>query len=279
MALKSANQNSTTPNAVPDAAALAVMDDEEENAVALVNPSTMELGSMSGEYDRVRIRLPYLQISHAMGKLEAFQKGAVLISPDNLIALPGMPVRLTILSTLLYYKEYVGGTDYDPNYKPKCFLTAAEVLKAGGTVDWSEEKDPLTGKKTPPTYKPAQAAKVIVQQPEGVISGLFGDLVLGGKAYAPCMWNVDKTAADRVLPVLKSDSEFSLKTRGIYSAIYELKTVSQTNFKGMKYFVPSIRLVDYHKEADVARIKELFAAVISTPIDITSEVETVEATA
>lgn len=277
MALK--DNKSAGKSASADETALAVIQDEEA-AVSVVNPSTMELGSTGGDYGAVQIRLPYLQVGHAMGKLDKFVKGSLIISPDNLIAGPKEPVYITILSTQLYFKEYIGTGRYDPNYIPKTFLTEQEVWDIGETTRWEGKGNPPcsytaranpTDKRIPPTYKQAQSAKILVQQPEGLISGLFGDLVLGGKAWTPAMWNVDKTAADSVIPKLAQDLTFSLRTRGIFSAVYELTTKPETWTTGNVSYVPVIKLHHWHSPEDVALIKELFASAITEPIDVNAE--------
>lgn len=282
MALKS-NKDAGT-SATADETALATINDEEA-AVSVVNPANMELGSTGGDYGAVQIRLPYLQVGHAMGKLDKFVKGSLIISPDNLIAGPKEPVFITILSTQLYWKEYIGSGMYDPNYTPKTFLTEQECWDAGETTRWEGKGNPacsytkralLTDKRIPPTFKQAQSAKILVQQPEGLISGLFGDFKLGGKSWTPAMWNVDKTAADSIIPKLAQDLLFSLRTRGIYSAVYELTTKPEQWNTGNVSYVPVIKLHHWHAPEDIEIIKSVFASAIAEPINVTDE-EIVEA--
>lgn len=241
----------------PNADALDDLDSNESTGV-VVRADEMAMGECEGEFDDVALRLPYLQISHAMGKLEEFRKGSVILGDDSLIANPGQPIRMTILASRAYWKEYVSGSSYNPDYIPRTYATKAEVLENGGTTTWQNN--------VAPSFKIAIASKVIVEQPEGVICGMFG-MPLGGPEldgegavttmWAPAMWNVDKTAASKVGPIIKSDRTFSLAQRGLVAGIYELVTKLDKFSSGFSAYMPYIRLVGYHSDAVVAQILNL----------------------
>lgn len=257
MAIKRADQTTT---AAPDESVLAETSGEETHAVSCVAPDSMTLGGFDGETGDVGMRLPYMQISHAQGKLEAFRKGSVVIGADNLIANPGDKLFVTLLAARVYWKEYVSGDRYDPSYIPKTFATKAEVIDAGGSTKWKDD--------VAPTYKIALATKALVQQPEGIVCGLFG-VRIGEKDYAPVLWNMDKSAAARVAPIIKSDTTFSLRKRGLYSGIYELTTQSIKFPSGFSAHVPNIRLAGYHTDDEVAQILSIFQVDIHNAVDIT----------
>lgn len=264
MAMKKADGTvSAGVNAAPDAKMEAeVLGDEGgggEQAVALLNPQSMVFGGFDGDTEKIAVRLPFLQISHAQGKLEAFRKGSLVLGGSDLLANPGDPIRITVLSSRAYWKEYVSGTAYDPNYIPKVFASAKEVAANGGTTEWANGKAP--------SYKMAVRANILIEQPEGVMSGFFG-ISLGGKTYAPALWGADKTAAAVVAPILKSDAGFALRERGLFSGVYELKTASKKFPSGFSCFVPVLSLVGRHTDDTVRQIKELFDAAIASVPDI-----------
>lgn len=265
MAMKKADGTvSAGTTAAPDAKMEAEVLGEEgggEQAVALLNPQNMVFGGFDGDTEGIAVRLPFLQISYAQGKLEAFRKGSLVLGGSDLLANPGDPLRITVLSARAYWKEYVSGTSYDPNYIPKVFATVAEVVANGGSVKWDNEA------RKPPTYKTAVRANILIEQPEGVMSGYFG-IKLGGKMYAPAQWGTDKTAAAVVAPILKSDAGFALRERGLFSGVYELRTASKKFESGFQSFVPVLKLVGMHPDDTVRQIKELFGASLTSAPDI-----------
>lgn len=225
-------------------------------AVARVNTADVALGSFSGDTEDVRIKLPFLQIASGQGKLDGFVKGSVVIGSENLIAGPGEPVLITILSVQTFWKEYTSGAAFDPDYIPKSYATKADVIAAGGSTEW------IAG--TPPSYKLAGALRVLVKQPQGIVCGLFG-VPIGDALYAPVQWGVDKTAAQEVLPVIKRDCSFSLNKRGMLSGVYEMRTRVVKFANGHSTFAPMLKLVDYHTDEEIAQIKALFAGAAQAP--------------
>jgi hypothetical protein len=250
--------------AAPSDAELALMQEHEDNALATVGANTVPLGRVEGDVGDVNMRFPYLKVSSAMGKLQAFTKGSIVINDDSLLALPGQPIRLTILAAQYYWKEYLSGTNYNPTVYPKRFATKEEVFAAGGTIDWTGPKEA----RVPPSYKIAVASKVLVQKPEGVVCGLFGIPIKGpDDLYAAAIWDVDKTGAAEVAPVIKRDSEFALRDR-LYCGIYEITTKSKTFKSGYSSFVPVMKLVGFHDDVAKKQIEKFFGDVIKEKIDI-----------
>lgn len=230
------------------------------SAVAVMSPESMPLGGMDGELDAVAMSLPFLQVSHAQGKLENFRKGSLVIGNDSLIANPGDPVRITIVSARVYWKEYLSGAGFDASVKPRTFKTRKEAEDAGLPTRWVNN--------VPPKAKMAVAMKALIEQPAGIVCGFFG-VEIGGKKYAPVLWSCDKTAAQRVAPVIKSDLSFSLRTRGLYSGIYEMQTVS-VKFATTNHstYVPTLKLVGYHTDEEVKQIVALCKPDSGEPIDV-----------
>lgn len=255
MALKTAKA-AGGDSAVPDQDVLAGMEGTG-SAVARVDfNASVTLGGFSGDVDDVQVRLPYLQIASGMGKLDRFQKGSTIIGAENLVAGPGEPVRMTILSVQLFWKEYLSGENYSPDVLPRVFANKADVLAAGGTTEWTDGKAP--------TFKQAAMIRALVAKPANVEGGVFG-VPVGGVMHAPVQWPVEKTAASRVLPGLKSDMSFALRTRGLYSAVYEMRTNLVKFDRGHSAWVPSLKIVAHHTDAEIAEIRSLF--VTGAPAD------------
>lgn len=265
MAMKSAQPaagaKGTVENAaVPDAGELDGL--HNSAAVARVDPGMVAIGTLSGETDDIRIKLPFLQIASGQGKLDKYLKGSLVLGSENLLAGAGEPLIVTILRVQTYWKEYVSGASYDPNYIPKTFLTKAEVLANGGTTEWVNN--------VAPTFKQAGAMNILIKQPDKVVCGLFG-VPIGGDMYAPAQWNVDKTAASTVLPTVKRDLSFSLRQRGLMSGIYEIRT-SVTKFSnGHSAWVPNIKLIGHHTDAEIVEINALFSSVTSVSSEGSAE--------
>lgn len=245
MALKSARSE----EAQPDAEALAGLNPA---AVARVDTNSATLGGFSGETEDIVIRLPFLQISSGMGKLDGFVKGSIVVGSENLIAGPGEPVLITILSAQTFWKAYLSGADFNPDVIPATYATKADVLAAGGTTEW------VNGK--PPTFKQAGVMRVLVAKPDKVEGGIFG-VPVGGVMYAVAQWGADKSAAQEVLPVIKRDMAFALRERGLLAGVYEMRTRILKFANGHSAWVPAIKLVSYHTDAEVAEIKALFTVV------------------
>jgi hypothetical protein len=255
--------------AKPDSTELATQDDNAPTgAMATVNPGTMRMGALDGDVDDVKVKLPFLEISHAMGKFTELRKGAIILAGEHqLTEGPKLPIYVTILSGRVYWKEYVTGV-YDPDYIPKTYASKVEAREAGETFDWT--KDPKTGEKKGPTVKVAAMYILLVRKPEDVICGQFG-IELGGPdvegegsestMWAPALWNVDKTSAASVTPVIKSDVRCGLQARGLSSGIYKLETFIKTFNSGNKSAVPTIKLVGFHSDAVLDQITGVCKAI------------------
>lgn len=245
MALKSANRG----EAVPDQEVLDGLDNGPGSAVARVDTNSAALGGFSGDTEDISIKLPFVQVASGMGKLDRFVKGSVVIGGESLVAGPGEPVLITILSAQSFWKEYVTADVWSVDTIPATYATKADVLAAGGTTEW------VNGK--PPTFKMAGMLRVLVAKPAGVEGGIFG-VPVGAITYAPAQLGVDKSAAQEVLPVVKRDMAFSLRERGLFAGIYELRTRALKFANGHTAWVPAIKLVGYHTDAEIAEIKALF---------------------
>lgn len=255
MALKQARAVGDETVVQPDQAELDSMNGGGA-AVARVNTAAVALGGFAGETEDIQMKLPFLQVASGMGKLDCFVKGSVVIGGENLIAGPGEPVLITILSAQSFWKEYVAADVWSADTIPATYATKAGVLAAGGTTEWVNGKAP--------TFKLAGILRVLVAKPDRVEGGIFG-VPIGGVMHAPAQFGVDKSAAQEVLPVIKRDKAFALRERGLYAGVYELRTRAIKFANGHTAWVPAIKLVSYHTDAEISEIKSLFAGVAQTP--------------
>ncbi len=254
MAIKQAEQSKELTEA---------MDPSENSSMSVYNgANALSLGEVGGETGAVIGGLPFLKTGFGQGKHEHLPKGCLILGEDNVLALTGEKLRITILTTQFYWKEYLTGSDYSPDVIPRRFATAQEVAQNGGTTDWTGER----GARKAPSFKIAVLSKIIIQKPKDIVCGLFG-VTIGGIDYAPAIWDVDKTSADKVAPTIKNDSMLSLRQRGMHSGIYELSTHSVKFPSGYSSYVPKLRLVDYHTDEVKKEIEEALAPCFNqTPV-------------
>ncbi|TFH41377.1 MAG: hypothetical protein E4H01_15095 [Lysobacterales bacterium] len=214
------------------------------------------LGQVDGDNSHDSQQLPRLQIAYGVGKLATnFRPGDLVLAKENLLVHKGEPLNVIILMVSKYYKEYLTPDAYKAQMQPRVYTTRAEVLAAGGTTEWGA-KDPVTGRSPGPTFNGAMDLKMMIQKPKDVVCGLFGTPI-GGEEYSPAIWSVDKTAYKRIDPVVSNSARFALRTRGIYSAIFQIcMAIEQVN--GNATPVPQIKLLSHLTDEAVAEIKALF---------------------
>ena len=268
MATKPLNKNET-PATMDDVTDEAQLTEYHENSVATVVSHSTNVGCVDGDVSADDFRLARLQMAYGVGALsEHFNPGALVLGGDNLLAEKGEPIKVIIVQATVYWKEYTSGKKYVAGGPPpQCFRTEAEVIANGGTTKWTE--NPATGEKTGPTYNKAMNLKLLIQKPAKVICSLFG-VEIGGNVYAPAVWDVDKSAYRRVQPVVITAAKFALKTQGLLSGMFEIKTRTEKIGDNLTP-VPSIKLIDDRNDSEsIAQILELFSA------DAITEPETLE---
>jgi hypothetical protein len=218
------------------------------------------VGQVQG--DAGQMQLPRLSLVHGVGKLvETFAVGDLVLDATSpipiLLANKGKPVQCIVLKALDFFREYLNNDQYKAGIKPRSFLNREEVLAAGGTLTWVNNVGP--------TFAPAIELELLVERPEGVISGLFGiEIGLPGavKNYAPARWLADKTSYAGVGPAVKA-AGFSLRQRGLLAGVFTIQTTIKTE-NGVTKVRPTLRLTGYNPPEVVAQIQALFAAPVPT---------------
>lgn len=232
------------------AASMDDVTDEQENLPATRVEGGSELGVCEGDLTPGDLRLPRLQLVYGVGRLSKdYNPGSLILGDDNLLVEKGKPLRVIILHAMWYWKEYLSGATYQPGKMPRSYRTVDEVKANGGTTAWEGS--------TGPTFNRALQMRLLIQQPEGVLCSLFGGFDIAGKAYAPAVWDVDKSAYRRVGPVVLAAAQFSLRQRGLISGLFEIVTKSE-QIKDNLTVVPTMKLVGHNSDDAIAQIKALF---------------------
>lgn len=244
-------------DAKADEVAAEVMGDDnaqgDTTAVAVhTKPAaSLAMGEVSGEITAEDIGMPKLAIAYGVGKLsEKFNPGDVILSDDSRLVGKGEPLNFVVVGLHQYWKEYLSNELYQSGARPRTFETEAEVWKAGGTTAWVGDDKP--------SFSKAMDLKLLVERPKDLICGLFG-IELGGKVFAPAIWYLDKSGYKRVSKVVLGAASFSLKTRGITSGIFELKTAN-VKVNGNNIIVPEVRLVGHNTDEFLAEMRKLLAS-------------------
>lgn len=222
---------------------------EASGKMEVMTPSTMELGAVEGEVSADDIRLPRLQIAYGVGALsEHFNPGDLVLNGEERLVGKGEELEVIFLNVRQYWKERLQSTDYAAGITPRQYQTEKEVLDNGGTTKWKDNVGP--------TFSKALNMRMLIKQPEGLISGMFG-VPVGEAVYAPAVWDIDKSAYKRVAPVLLSAAQFSLRQRGLLSGTFTLFTRSE-KINSNNTVVPVIKLTSHNTEEQVADIRKMF---------------------
>jgi len=229
-----------------DAEVLSAMEDENTE-VALAAPTTMALGQMAGDNTIADLKFPRLQIAYGVGGLaENFAPGDLVLDKEHLLAKKNSPIRLVILNTNTYWKEY---TTFGSVAMPRVFKTRDEVHVAGFTTEWKDGQAPQ--------FKRAMDLRLLIKKPDGLTCGLFG-LKLGDSEWAPAMWSVDKTAFDKINDKLTPVANFALRDKGLLYGSWDLSTETEKKKNGNVVIVPVIKYAGLNSEDLVKDIHTTF---------------------
>lgn len=222
-----------------------VNDGEETTSVAVRHE--MSLGNMDGDVSVSDLRFPRLQIAYGVGGLaENFTPGDLVLDKEHQLASKGKAIRVIILNTLTYWKEY---TAYGTGQLPRTFATEKEANDAGLTTQWKNGEGPQC--------KKAMDIRMLVQKPEGLTCGLFG-IEAGGTEWAPAIWSVDKTAYERVNGKITPVASFALKNLGLLYGAWDISTATEKTKTGNVITVPVIKYAGLNPEQLVKDVEAVF---------------------
>lgn len=224
----------------------------QEPEMSVMRRPETAVGAVSGELSFADLPFPRLQMAYGVGKLaENYNPGDLVLQDEYLLAHKGEPVLFIPVKALVYWKEYLSQELWATGQKPREFLTEKEVHDAGGTTAW------VNG--VGPTFSKALELRMLIQRPENLVCGLFG-IQLGGKEYAPAVWNVDKTAFKTAAAPILFAAGMALKDRGeLLGGTFELVTSVRKSQTGNTTAVPVTRLKGINPPELVQEISALFA--------------------
>lgn len=222
-----------------------IQDDSETSAVAV--RSEMSIGNMDGDVSVSDLRFPRLQVAYGVGGLaENFAPGDLVLDKEHLLAKKNEPIRIIIINTLTYWKEY---TTYGTGQMPRTFNTEKEANDAGLTTKWTNGEGPQC--------KKAMDLRMLIKKPENLTCGLFG-IEADGAEYAPAIWSVDKTAYERVNGKLTPVASFALKKLGLLYGAWEISTATEKTKSGNVIIVPNIKYVGINSDKLAKDILSVF---------------------
>ena len=215
------------------------------------------LGGVTGEFTPSDIKFPELNVVYGTSKIiETFNVGDLVLGKENLLVSKGEPLNLVILGLNVYWKEYLSQEAFAAKIKPREFRSKAEVLAAGGTVEWINGNGP--------TFAQAGLFKLLIEKPEGVECSDFG-IELDGRKFAVANWHLDKKGYQSVGPeVLRADM-IALKpcsqdpAKRLWFGNWEVKVSIVMNKQQQPVPTPKIRLLPKRNSPEfVKQVAEFF---------------------
>jgi len=227
--------------------------------VATVGTGAMSFGSMEGE-EAAEIKLPYVVVTYGTSKhiADGFAIGDMVLDRSTLIAHAKEPMRFIVIHANVYWKEWFTPEEREiaqmENRYERRFHSREEVEAAGGTC-------PLPGGGWPdgarPTFSQAMDIDILIEKPEGLVSGAFG-VEVGDKSYAPARWIVDKMMYKNVGPVIAGAKRMALRNRGLSSGVFESVIKIMQAKKGPMPSA-SVRLAGNLSDEELEQLKAYFA--------------------
>jgi len=233
----------------------AAMGGEGETLPAVVQPSFGLAKPGEAQTFTGPITPPYLSIAYGVGGLSeaGYNPGALVLDKKHLIAEKMEPVRMIIINYKEYWKEYISPARWSAGDRPKSFMSEAEAHNAGFTTQY----DPVTG--SLPTAPGALALTLLIEKPEKLVCQLFC-IEANGKLYAPAIMPVEKSGYTAIRNDFGMAVRHTTKLRGIYSVIWEMKTISRkAKSTGNSTWVPNIRIVQTMTDAEVENVTQAVA--------------------
>jgi hypothetical protein len=218
----------------------------------LITPSADEITMVQGDaddgFDASDIAFPKLQIAQGVGPLsDLYPKGSIVLDKEMEIGkMDGTPVEITVLNIQKTFEENVpfGGDEL-----PRIAKSKEEVLRLGGTTDWSTED----GQKIPPSFKPCADALICIKQPEGLDDEWF-PYEFEGTNYTFCTWKIKGMAySASAVPINTAKRMYYRK--GLETGSFMLSTEKRL-INGNTVACPKVQRGKKHHEEFVQWLKE-----------------------
>lgn len=158
---------------------------ESTGAVATVPKAPVGLRSA----DVGGIKIPRLEVTHGVGGLfeRGFPAGALVLHKEEQLAAINTPLLFLAVECSTYVKDRLTREEFSAKVQSQRYANMADAKAAGRIVAW-----PPRGVEGPkPNVTEAADVRMLIQQPEGVLSDWF-NIAIGGKLYAACDFTADK---------------------------------------------------------------------------------------
>ena len=157
---------------------------KDKGKLVTTDANDITLADAEDGFDASDIAFPKLQIAQGVGPLsDLYAKGSVVLDKEmEIVKMEDGHAEITVLSIVKTFEENVpfGGDEL-----PRIAKNKEEVLRLGGTTEWSTED----GLKIPPSFKPCADALICIKQPEGADDEWF-PYDYEGTNYTFCTWKI-----------------------------------------------------------------------------------------
>jgi hypothetical protein len=220
------------PAATETIPAAEAVQDNGNTAVALREPTPPPAPFRGDEeVDMKEVILPRINIVQKVGELsDRFTPGEIVLNSD--LVLP-KPLRILVLgfAPKAFVEKVEGGG------RGQIFHSEAEVVAAGGTLDWNEAK---STKK--PLYQKLDKVLLLLECPAG-IDPLHFPYEREGKNYAIISWNLKGSGYTYGAKIFKTARKLGVLRNGYRMAWWSLETEKKVN-EGNTYYVPKLKATE-----------------------------------
>jgi hypothetical protein len=235
-----------------DAAAVESEMNEATTDVA-VRPE-LGIGNTSDQTFSGNISLPYLGITHGVGKLAEsgnFKGGDLVLGGEDgaLICSVGESVNMVIVSYREFWKEYVDSARWTAGDRPQVFSSEQDAIDAGFTTKY----DPVT--RQLPTAPLGMTWLMLIEKPEEIESAYFC-IGANDKQYAPAYFAVEKGAYMSVKDPFGMAVRF--QPRPLETIVWDLSVGQRTAKSGNKSWVPKIKIAAHLSDEQIGELKQAF---------------------
>ena len=194
-------------------------------------------GGFEGEILRSELRIPTLSVAQGAGSLAyTFRPGNIVLNKETLLSEGSTPLEITVLRCRKFYVEDL---PYGSEQRPLMFDKLEDVIAAGGTLEWINNKRP--------SYQTVLQCQVLVKRPDGVA----GEFPYGFKDsdYAMAMWTIRGMAFKRAgRSLLTAIAQLAHSGKPLSATKWLLSTVSVTlpNKSTVTVSIPVLRNAGNH---------------------------------
>jgi hypothetical protein len=210
-------------------------------ALAVATPTAV--AANPGYYDDENIpasdlKLPRLNIVQKVGELSNNFAGGTILLDGNLTLVdapkgPAESAALRFLVIGLQDKRFV--EKVEGGLRGNTFLTEAEVVKAGGTLDYNEAKSSNGAK---PLYQTLVTAMIVIEKPTTVNDNAF-PITFDGKKYALALYSMKGTSYTNAAKHLYTARKFGNCAEGFRFGWWTM--TSRIKAAANSYFIPTVR--------------------------------------